>query len=148
MAKPKRSKREHNLEFVVDGDYVTMTYSEWRKATKMWHEEQYMFHVDYLQEIKKLRQPRSLSKMNGTYLTYANMIGFSYDYYYTSVSGIECHCTKEKNLNEVCSYIAITENGFIVVPQGMYSSYAIDEHSTTFDNLDDALEMLESLTIC
>lgn len=146
MAKPKRSKREHNLEFVVDGDYVTMTYSEWQKATRKWHEEQYMFHVDYLEEFKDLKQPRSLSKCGSSgYLTCANMIEFSYDYYYKSVSGIECHCIKNKNLNEVCSYIAITENGFIVVPKGDYSSYAIDKHSTTFDNLDDALKMLESL---
>lgn len=146
MAKPKRSKREHNLEFVVDGDYVTMTYSEWQKETKKWHEEQYMFHVDYLEEIKDLKQPRSLSKFgSGGYLTCANMIEFRYDYYYTSVSGIECHCTKNKCLNEICSYVALTEDGFVVVPKGDYSSYAMDKYITVANNLDDALEMLESL---
>ena len=102
-----------------------------------------MFHVDYLQEIKSLKLPVSLSKMNGSYLTYANMIGFSYE-----VLENEYKVIKEKNLNEVCSYVAVTSSEFIVVPQGTYSSYAIDKYATTFDNLDDALKMLESLTIC
>lgn len=145
MAKPKRSKREHNLEFVVDGDYVTMTYSEWQKATKMWHEEVYVFHVDYLQEIKELRQPRSLSKFGSSgYLTCANMIEFRYE---VIIDG-KYKILKNKCLNEICSYVALTEDGFVVVPKGDYSSYAMDKYATTFDNLDDALEMLESLTIC
>ena len=145
MAKPKRSKREHNLEFVVDGDYVTMTYSEWQKATKKWHEEQYMFHVDYLEEFKDLKQPRSLSKCGSSgYLTCANMIEFRYE---VIIDG-KYTILKNKCLNEICSYVALTEDGFVVAPKGDYSSYAIDKHSTTFDNLDDALKMLESLTIC
>ena len=47
VKKVKRSKRQPNVEFAVNGCLVTMTYSEWEKQCQKWKEKL----VSYIKDI-------------------------------------------------------------------------------------------------
>lgn len=143
MAKPKRSKRNVNLEYTVNGDYVTLVFAEWEKVRKRWHECTFIFnaeHLEYIQSLKGIIQPHILSVMCSERYCHFKEVPII-EFNYCVSDGVY----KAIKMNEVCNYIAVQEDGYLVVTKGDYSDYKLDEHSVKFDTLDEAKNYLESL---
>lgn len=143
MAKPKRSKRTVNMEYEINGDYVTLTHATWSKGAKRWEEHTFVFnkeHLEYVQSLKGAILPKVIRVMvSDRFIHFKDtpIIEFSYE-----VS--TCIC-KNIRLNEICNYIGMQNDKYVVVSKGEFSEYHLDEHSMTFDTLDNAIKYLETL---
>ena len=146
MAKLKRSKRTVNMEYEINGDYVTLTHATWSKGAKRWEEHTFVFnkeHLEYVQSLKGVVLPRVVRVMVSDRFTHFKdtpIIEFSYE-----VSTGICGICKNIRLNEICNYIGMQDEKYVVVSKGEFSEYHLDEHSMTFDTLDKAIKYLETL---
>ena len=131
------------MEYEINGDYVTLTHATWSKSAKRWEEHSFIFNVQYLEQVQSLKGvmlPRVVRVMVSDRFTHFNdtpIIEFSYE-----VSNGIC---KNIRLNEICNYIGMQDEKYVVVSKGEFSEYHLNEHSMTFDTLDKAKKYLETL---
>lgn len=136
---------KQEVKFEQIDDYVVMTFTKLRSVDREIKSTDYcyLFHKDYADELKDLQYMNTGNKYkenskhtkHGRPLTRTS-VGFAFR---------KNDISKLQNLKDICNYIALTEDGYVVVAKGDYESFDIDEYSKSFDNLDDALEMLKSL---
>ena len=143
MAKPKRSKRTVNMEYEINGDYVTLTHATWSKGAKRWEEHTFIFDKQYLEQVQSLKGailPKVIRVMVSDRFIHFNdtpIIEFSYE--------VSTGICKNIRLNEICNYIGMQDEKYVVVSKGEFSEYHLDEHSVEFDTLDKAKKYLETL---
>lgn len=142
VKKVKRSKRQPNVEFAVNGCLVTMTYSEWEKQCQKWKEKQFVFHKDYLEDVQyMLSQSYDFSSCH-----FYTSDGYAVDVKFFLDLGIEYIGCSVFHLNDICPYIMLNNKNFIVVEKN--EKYMLDyasvrkEKMYMTDDYNDALSKM------
>ena len=142
VKKVKRSKRQPNVEFAVNGCLVTMTYSEWEKRTQKWKEKQFVFHKDYLEDVQyMLSQSYEFSSCH-----FYTSDGYAVDVKFFMDLGIDYIGCTVFHLNDICPYIMLNNKNFIVVEKN--DKYMLDysnvrkEKMYMTDDYNDALSKM------